>query len=142
MLWVAPAALFAANVTVPEVRDRSAASAASVPRGALHPTVTSASTGWERVTVKTALLPSDTLPEGPDMLSSAESLSPGVVVVPLWSFSVMIASLTSRLTVVVPETMIVSSPSTTVSSVGVSSSVPVPLEEFAGMVILAREVAV
>ena len=77
------------------------------------------------------------------MLSSAESSSLGSpVVVPLWSFSVMVASLTSRPTavVVVPEMMIVSSPSTTESSVGVSSSVPVALVEFAGIVMLARDV--
>ena len=34
MSWVAPAALFAAKVTVPAVADRSVPSAASVPRGA------------------------------------------------------------------------------------------------------------
>ena len=64
------------------------------------------------------------------------------VVVPLWSASVMVASLTSRPTavVVVPEMTIVSSPSTTASSVGVSSSVPLPLMEFAGIVMLVSDV--
>ena len=75
------------------------------------------------------------------MLNSAESLSSvGVEVVPLSSVSVIVASLTSRLTVVVPEITIVSSPSTTASSVGVSSSVPVALVVLAGIVMLASDV--
>ena len=41
IVWVAPAAEFAAKVTVPEVSSRSAPSAASVPSGALHATCTS-----------------------------------------------------------------------------------------------------
>ena len=40
IVCVAPAALFAAKVTVPDVADRSAPSAASAPRGALHATCT------------------------------------------------------------------------------------------------------
>ena len=110
---------------------------------AVHATVTSFDTPVDNVTVNVASDPSSTFDDGPAMLSSAESLSLGSpVVVPLWSFSVMVASLTSRLTVVVPETMIVSSPSTTESSVGVIVSVPVPVVEFAGIVMLVREVAV
>ena len=70
------------------------------------------------MTVKTALFPSDTLAEGPEMLSVALSLSFAGVVVLLSSVSVMMASFTSRLIVVVPDTMMVSSPSTTESSVG------------------------
>ena len=108
---------------------------------AVHATVMSASTAADSVTVNVALPPSETFADGPDMLSSAESSSLGSpVVVPLWSFSVMVASLTSRLTVVVPEMMIVSSPSTIASSVGVSSSVPVALVAFAGIVMLPSDV--
>ena len=140
---VAPAAELAAKVTVPDVAPRSDDSAESVPRGADHATCTAASTAFDSVTVKTALPPSDTLEVGPVMLSSAESLSPGTVVVDLSSsVRVMIASLTLRpATVVVPDTMIVSSPSTTVSSVGVILIVPVALAVLAGMVMLARVVA-
>ena len=128
MSCVAPAAELAAKVTVPEVADRSAASAESVLRGALHATVTSASTACDNVTVKVASLPSETFDAGPLMLTSAESLSSVSVVVDLSSsVRVMMASLTSRLTVVVPETMMVSSPSTTVSSVGVIVMLPLPL---------------
>ena len=52
MLCVAPAALFAANVTVPEVVPKSAPSAASVPKGALHATCTSLAMAADNVTVK------------------------------------------------------------------------------------------
>ena len=87
--------------------------------------------------------PSETFEDGPLMLSSAESLSPGIVVVVLSSsVSVMVAELTVRPTVVVPGTVIVSSPSTTVSSVGVIVIVSVALVVFAGIVMLARVVAV
>ena len=104
MLCVAPAALFAAKVTVSDVAPRSEPSAASVPSGALHATVTSAPTALDSVTVKTASLPSDTLADGPDMLSSAESRSSGTLVVPLSSsVSVTVAELTLRpATVVAP----------------------------------------
>ena len=60
----------------------------------------------------------------------------------MWSFSVTVAELTLRFTVVVPGMVIVSSPSTTASSVGVMVIVPVPLDELAGMVMLASVVAV
>ena len=81
------------------------------------------------------------------MLSAAESLSsssPGSLVLLSSSISVTIASLTLSPTcvVVVPGIVIVSSPSTTESSVGVMVSEPVPLVEFAGMVMLARDVTV
>ena len=143
MVWVAPAALFAAKVTVPDVAERSDPSAASVASGALHATWTSASTALDSVTVKVASLPSDTLDAGPEMDSSAESLSTGSPVVVLSSsVNVTVAELTLRLTVVVPGIVIVSSPSTIESSVGVMVRVPVPLDESAGMVMLAREVAV
>ena len=66
MVCVAPAALPAAKVTVPEVVPRSAATAASVPRGADQATCTSFATACDRVTVKTALSPSATLESGPD----------------------------------------------------------------------------
>ena len=75
MVCVAPAALFAAKVTVPDVADRSAPTAASVGDGALHATCTSEAMAVERVTVKTALPPSATLEAGPAMESSALSLS-------------------------------------------------------------------
>ena len=54
----------------------------------------------------------------------------------------MVAELTLRPTcsVVVPEMMIVSSPSTTASSVGVSSSVSDALVWFAGIVMLVSAV--
>ena len=58
IVCVDPAALFAANVTVPLVDPRSAASAPSVPNGAVHPTLTSAATCLDRVTVNSALEPS------------------------------------------------------------------------------------
>ena len=77
------------------------------------------------------------------MLNSAESLSSvGVVVVLLSSVNVTVAELTVRLTVVVPGMVMVSSPSTIESSVGVMVSAPVPLVELAGIVMLARDVAV
>ena len=44
--------------------------------------------------------------------------------------------------VVLPGMMMVSFPSTTLSSIGVMVRVPVPLFEFAGMVMLANVVAV
>ena len=110
---------------------------------AVHATVTSFDTPVDNVTVNVASDPSSTFDDGPAMLSSAESLSPGVVVVLSSSVSVMVASLTLRpVTVVVPEMMMVSSPSTTESSVGVMVSEPVPLVELAGMVMLASDVAV
>ena len=103
IVWVAPAAEFAAKVTVPEVVPRSALPAASVPSGALHATRTSAATAAERVTVKTALPPSATFEAGPVMESSAVSLSPGVVVDLSSSVSVTVAAVTLRPdTVVVP----------------------------------------
>ena len=78
------------------------------------------------------------------MLSSAESLSSVGVVDLSSSVRVMVAEVTLRpATVVLPGTLIVSSPSTTTSSVGVIvRSSPSPLDEFAGMVMLARVVAV
>ena len=91
--------------------------------------------------MKTALLPSSTFDDGPDMLRSALSLSSVGVVLLSSSVSVMLAELTLRpVTVVVPEMMIVSSPSTTVSSVGVNSSVPSALVAFAGIVMLPSDV--
>ena len=56
IVWVAPAAEFAAKVTVPEVSSRSALSAASASSGADQATCTSAATAAERVTVKEASL--------------------------------------------------------------------------------------
>ena len=111
MVCVAPAAEFAAKVTVPEVVPRSAATAASVLNGALHATCTSAATDFDSVTVKVASEPSSTLDVGPDMLSSAESTRSLVE----WSVSVMSTwpQLTVRFIAVVPETVMVSSPSTT-----------------------------
>ena len=100
-------------------------------------------TAADSVTVKVASLPSDTFAAGPDMLSSDLSLSSvGVVVVPLWSFRVTVAELTLSPTcvVVVPGMMMVSSPSTMVSSVGVIVSVPLPVSAFAGMVIVLSAV--
>ena len=125
-------------------RTGSAPSAVSAVSGALHATCTSASTALERVTVKVASEPSDTFDVGPVIETSAESLSPGVVVVLSSSVSVMMALLTFRPTcvVVVPDRMMVSSPSTTSSSVGVMVSVPVPLAVLAGMVMLASDVTV
>ena len=77
------------------------------------------------------------------MLSSAESLSSvGVVVDLSSSVSVIVADVTVRPTVVVPGIVIVSSPSTTASSVGVMVSVPVPLVALAAIVMLASAVAV
>ena len=112
---------------------------------AVHATVTSFDTPADSVTVNVASDPSSTFDAGPDMLNSALSSSlASPPVVPLRSFSVMVAELTSRPTcsVVVPEMMIVSSPSTTESSVGVMVSVPVALDVFAGIVMLASEVTV
>ena len=139
---MAPAALLAAKVTVPEVVPRSAATAVSVLSGALQATATSAATAFDNVTVKTALPPSKTFEAGPLMESSAVSLSPGVVVPLSSSVRVTVAELTVRLTVVLPGTVMVSSPSTTVSSVGVRVMVPVPLVELAGMEMEASDVAV
>ena len=56
------------------------------------------------------------------------------------SVRVTSASLTLNPTVVVPGITIVSSPSTTASSVGVRVSVPVPVDAFAGIVMLAKVV--
>ena len=142
MLLVAPAALLAAKVTVPDVADRSAPSAASVLKGALHATCTAEATAADRVTVKVASEPSATLDVGPVMLRSVESESSGLsFVVPLWSFRVIVAELTLRSsTVVVPGILIVSSPSTMASSTGVMVMSPVALVELAGMVIVARDV--
>ena len=107
---------------------------------AVHATVTSFDTAADSVTVNVASLPSSTFADGPLMLISAESLSLGSpVVVPLWSLRVMVAELTVR-SVAVPDTTIVSSPSTIASSVGVISSVPVPLAELADMVMLVSAV--
>ena len=64
IVCVAPAAEFAAKVTVPEVAPKSAPSAASVPSGALHATVTDLATAADRVTVKVASEPSATLAVG------------------------------------------------------------------------------
>ena len=109
MVWVASAALFAANVTVPEVTDRSAPSAASAANGALHATLTSDATPADSVTVKVASPPSDTFPVGPVMIRSALSSSFGSSVSPLRSFRVIVAEVTVRpSTVVVPGMMIVS----------------------------------
>ena len=58
------------------------------------------------------------------------------------SVSVTVASLTLSPTDVVPGIRIVSSPSATPSSVGVTVSVPVPLAVFAGIVMLANVVTV
>ena len=145
IVWVAPAAEFAAKVTVPEVSSRSALSAASVPSGALHATRTSLATAAERVTVKEASDPSATFDAGPLMLSSAVSLSLGSSVVVLSSSVSVIggrgdaeAGHRGR----AGDDVIVSSPSTTWSSVGVMVSVPSPLVELAGMVIVASDVAV
>ena len=144
MVCVAPAAELAANVTVPDVADRSDPSAASVPSGAVHATCTSASTAADSVTVKLAAAPSATLEAGPLMLSSAPSLSPGGVVLLSSSVNVTVAELTVRPTcvVVVPGITIVSSPSTTASSVGVTVMEPVPLDALAGIVMLASVVTV
>ena len=61
----------------------------------------------------------------------------------LSSVRVIVAEVTERpVTVVVPGMMMVSSPSTTESSVGVTVIVPVPLVELAGMVMLVSDVAV
>ena len=68
---VAPAALFAANVTVPDVADRSADSAPSVPSGADHATCTCDATAADSVTVNSAFPPSETLAVGPLILRSA-----------------------------------------------------------------------
>ena len=94
--------------------------------------------------MKEASLPSETFDAGPLMESSALSLSLGSLVVDLSSsVRVTVAAVTLRPdTVVVPGMLIVSSPSTTWSSVGVMVSVPVPLEVLAGMVIVASDVAV
>ena len=106
MVCVAPAALPAANVTVPEVADRSEPSAASVLSGADQATVTSFATSADRVMVKEASLPSATLDAGPEMDISALSSS---------SVRVTVAEVTLRpVTVVVPGMLMVSSPSTTV----------------------------
>ena len=142
ILCVDPAAEFAAKVTVPDVAPRSDASAASVPSGADHATCTWDATACERVTVKVASDPSATLDAGPTMDSVAVSLSSVGVVVLLSSVRVTVAELTLSPTcvVVVPGIVIVSSPSTTASSVGVMVSVPVALAELAGMVMLASAV--
>ena len=79
--------------------------------------------------------------QGPVMLISALSLSPGVVVVLSSSVNVTVAEDTDRLPVAVPGMVIVSSPSTTASSVGVIVNDPVWLEVFAGIVIDASDVA-
>ena len=65
MVCVAPAALLAANVTVPEVDPQVALAAASVPNGALHATCTCAATAADSVTVNSAFPPSVTLAVGP-----------------------------------------------------------------------------
>ena len=88
MDWLEPASLFAGKVTVPPVVPRSAAFAESVPKGALHSTRTAASTDLDNVTVKTALFPSETGAEGPVMLSSTCSFSPGGMAP--WSLSVSV----------------------------------------------------
>ena len=66
MVCVAPAAEFAAKVTVPAVAVTSAASA--VPGITLHATVTSAATWRERVTVNLALAPSGVSAAGDSIL--------------------------------------------------------------------------
>ena len=143
IVCVDPAALFGANVTVPEVAPRSAASAPSVPSGALQATCTCAATAADRVTVKVAFPPSVTFTDGPLMLRSVSSSSLGSSVAPLWSLNSMVAELTVRpSTVVVPGMMIVSLPSTSLSSIGVRVSVPVPLVAFAGIVMLVSVPAV
>ena len=117
------------------------ASAASVPNGAApcHRHILR-STAADSVTVNTAFAALfDTLDVGPAMLSSAR-----VLVVRVISGALVIVRQRDRrrgdglspVTVVVPEMMMVSSPSTTASSVGVSSSLPVSLVAFAGIVML------
>ena len=119
---------------MPEVLPRSVATAESVTNGADHCTVTALEIPADRVTVKTALLPSDTLDAGPAMLSSACS---GLMLFSA-SVRVIVASLTSKPAVVVPDSTIVSSPSSTWSAVGSILSVPVPVLELDGMVTLAK----
>ena len=144
IVCVAPAALLAANVTVPDVADRSVPSAASVPSGADHATCTCAATASDNVTVNSAFPPSLTLAAGPLMLRSVLSSSLGSSLeVPLWSLRVIVAELTVRpSTVVVPGMTMVSCPSTTLSSVGVMVIEPLPLAAFAGIVMLASAPAV
>ena len=108
-----------------------------MPSGAVHATVTSAATDLESVTVKAAADPSATDAEGPDMLSFAPSTRRLVV----RSVRVTLAGLTFS-PVAVPDTDIVSSPSSTPSSVGVMVRVPTPLTASAGIVMLASVVAV
>ena len=87
-----------------------------------------------------ALDPSATEPVGPLMLRSALSTSLGSPVVPLSSsVSVISADLTVK-SVTSPDTVIVSLPSTILSSTGVKVSVPVALGWPAGMVMLVSAV--
>ena len=139
---VAPAAELAANVTVPEVADKSEPLAPSVLSGADQATTTSAATAFDSVTVNDAFPRSATFDAGPLIDISAVSLSPGGVVVLSSSVNVTVAEVTdSPETVVVPGMMIASSPSTTVSSVGVIVRVPLPLALPDGIVTEARDVA-
>ena len=106
---VAPAAELAANVTVPEVADRSEPLAPSVLSGADQATTTSAATAFDSVTVNDAFPPSATFDAGPLMDTSAVSLSPGGVVVLSSSVNVTVAAATDNPeTVVVPGMVIVS----------------------------------
>ena len=82
------------------------------------------------MTVNVALPASYTWPEGPDTLSSAASSS----------LRVIAAGLTFR-PVAEPGTVMVSSPSTVESSIGVMVIVPEPVFELAGMVMVASRVA-
>ena len=80
MVCVAPAAEPAANVTVPDVAPKSAATAVSVASGADHATVVSLAMALLSVTVNTALSPSATSPDGPLMPTVAVSWSVRVIV--------------------------------------------------------------
>ena len=142
MVCVAPAALFAAKVTVPEVADRSAASAASAARGADQATVTVGVHRLRQGDGEGGVTPLGDVGSGAGdaqlcRVRVAGYRRGGLVVVGERDDGVAHAQ---AVTVVVPDTMMVSSPSTTVSSVGVMVSVPVPLFELASMVMLASAV--
>ena len=77
---VAPAALSAAKVTLPDVEARSPATASSPAPGADHATSTLSSTSCDSVTVKVAFDPSLTSDEGPLIDSVASSSSSRVIV--------------------------------------------------------------
>ena len=109
----------ASNVTLPEAVLKSPVSGVTD-----HPTVTSWSMAWDRLTVYEASLPSETAVPEPDIESS-----------PLSSSLMVIQAGETVKPLTVPSTRMVSSPSTITSSSGVMVRVAVPVVSPARMVI-------